>query len=384
MDNQTDLAGMDPKLNSSIEDAQQTIKTYFRDRAAEGSKAVVDEWKAENVYPYSGEAQTSLEDMERKMFDILAVTACDYLPDFERAPAKKRAFDLRMLRAAIEKNPEDLELILSEVLQLPKRKQEELASLLRETSLSSIINASKIVTGRLKFLAGLETVLFDSDMKGRLKERSQLHKIIEDNLWLFGEEYNLSVSDRSLTSVLRKHRRILGDDTAIDEPVKHVSKKRGIIDLMLSRSLRRHRADELEHLIIELKRPKVKLSRAEVVQIEEFALSIAKDERFRTVSGVRWAVWAISDEVDEYAAYRMNDGGVISNKENLTVGIKTWGQIIEENRARLQFFQEKLEHQVDNETSFQNFRDKYNRFLEGVTEDESSEEDARGRQEGRA
>ena len=196
---QLDLAEMSPLLDACIEEAQQDVKAYFRDRAAERARNVVEEWKAEKVYPYEGEAKSTLEDVERKVFDILAVTASDYMPDFVSAPPRKKAFDLRMLRSAIEKSPEELQVIMNEVLGLPKRKQQELADLLREASLSSIISAAKIVADRLKFIAGLEQILINADMKARLKERSQLHKIIEDNTWLFGEEYNLSVSDRGLT-----------------------------------------------------------------------------------------------------------------------------------------------------------------------------------------
>ena len=370
---QLDLAEMNPLLESCVEEAQQDVKAYFRDRAAERARNVVEEWKAENVYPYEGEAQSPLEDAERKVFDILAVTASDYMPDFVSAPSKRKAFDLRMLRTAIEKSPEELQVIMNEVLGLPKRKQEELAELLREASLSSIISAAKIVSDRLKFLAGLEKILFDSDMQARLKERSQLHKIVEDNTWLFGEEYNLSVSDRGLTNVLRKHRKILGDEVVIDRPVRHVSQERGIIDLMLSRTLRRHRADEVEHLVVELKRPKVKIGDDEITQVENYAISVARDERFRLVNGVTWTFWAISDDVSEYAAYRMNDRGVISSKDGLSVGIRTWGQIIEENKARLQFFQEKLEHQVDDETALKHLQEKYQRFLAGVVPESENE-----------
>ncbi len=369
---QLDLAEMNPKLNICVEEAQQTIKEYFRERAAERARTVVDEWKAEDVYPFRGEAQTPLEDVERKVFDILAVTASDYMPDFGSASAKKKAYDLRMLRAAIEKSPDELQIIMNEVLELPKRKQQELASLLQEASLSAIISAAKIVADRLKFIAGLEQILFDDDIKSRLKERSQLHKIIEDNTWLFGEEYSLSVSDKGLTAVLRKHQRLLGDDVIIDEPVKHITQKTGIIDLMLSRALRRHRADEMEHLIVELKRPKVKIGDKEVTQIEKYAISVADDERFRSVNGVRWTFWAISDDVEKYAAYRMDDRGVISTKDNISVGIKTWGQIIEENKARLQFFQERLEHQVDDEAALRHLQERYQRFLSNVVPGEES------------
>ena len=280
-ESQLELAEMNPLLNSSIDEARQKIKTYFRDQAAERARTVVDGWKADCIYPFEGEAASPLEEAERKVFDIVAVTASDYMPDFQRTQPKKKAFDLRMLRAAIEKSPEELQIIMNEVLELPKRKQEELAAILQEASLSSIINAAKIVADRLKFLSGLELILFDKDMKKRLKERSQLHQILADNAWVFGEEYSLSASDRSLTEVLRKHKESLGDSTIIDQPVRHISQERGIVDLMLSRVLRRHRANDLEHLIVELKAPRVQIGQEELSQIEGYAFSVMEDERFK-------------------------------------------------------------------------------------------------------
>ena len=363
---QLDLAEMNPALNQCIEEAQQTIKSYFRGRAVERTRSVIEEWKAEKIYPYEGEAVSPLEDAERKVFDILAVTASNYMPDFENTPPKKKAYDLRILRTVVEKSPDDLQIILNEVLDLPRRKQEELANLLREASLSSIISAAKVVADRLKFLSGLEQILFEKDKKERLKERAQLHKIIEDNTWLFGEEYNLSVSDKGLTAVLRAHCKIIGSDIIIDVPVKHISQKRGIVDLMLSRALRRHRPNEVEHLVVELKRPSVNIGVEEITQVEKYAISVAEDERFRLVDGINWTFWAISDDIEKYAMYRMDERGIISTKDNITVGIKTWGQIIEENKARLQFFQEKLEHQVDDGAALQHLQNKYQQILCGI------------------
>ena len=370
---QLEMAEMHPLIGVCIDEAIQVIKSYFRDRGSERARAIVQEWKTAQIYPYEGEPESPLEDAERKVFDILAVTASEYMPNFDDTPPKKRAFDLRMLRTAIERSPNELQVILNEVLDLPKRKQAELAQLLQEASLSSIISAAKIVADRLKFLAGLEQILFDPDMSRRLKERSQLHKIVEDNTWLFGEAYNLAVSDKGLTAVLKKHREILGGDIVIDEPVRQLDGKRGIVDLMLSRALRRHQPGQVEYLIVELKRPKVKIGPEEVVQVEKYAISVANDERFRSIDGVKWMFWVISDDVDEYGEYRMSDGGVIAKKESVTVGIKTWGQVFDENKARLQFFQERLEHQIDDETALSHLQDKYQKFLAGVVADAEDE-----------
>jgi hypothetical protein len=88
---------------------------------------------------------------------------------------------------------------------VPKDKQDEFAALLRKTSLMAMINAAKVVTDRLDFLKGLEYVLYNKDAKEALLERSQLHKLVSRNTWIFGDEYYLVNNDESLTNVLRKH-----------------------------------------------------------------------------------------------------------------------------------------------------------------------------------
>ncbi len=373
-DGTLDLAEMSPSVGTAVDEAKKAIKDYFRVRAAQEAQTVVEEWKQEKVYPYEGEAATCVEQVERQVFEIVAVNISQHLPDFSATPTKNKAFHLRLLRHAIEKSPEELQLILGEVLNLPRRKQEELAELLRDVSLSAIISAAKIVADRLKFLTGLEAILFDVDSKRRLKERSQLHRIIAQNCWLFGEEYNLSADDKSLTEVLRKHRKLLGDDAIIDEPVRHISQERGIVDLMLSRAIRRHKADELTHLVVELKAPKVKIDTNEITQIEKYAISVMADERFKSVK-TSWVFWVISDDYGAYAEHRMNNtNGNIHSKDNSSIWIKTWAQVLDENRARLQFFKERLEFEADKGDSIQHLQERYAKFLKGVLVEESTEE----------
>jgi len=342
-DGRLGLAEMVPPLRELAETARNAIKDYFRERAAQRARNVVEEWKSADIYPFKGEPKTPVEKAERQVFDIVAVNVQEFAPDLSTAPPKTRALHLRMLRHAIERGPEDLQMILKEVLDLPERKQKELAALLQETTLSAIITAAKTVADRLKFIAALESIVFDPETKGRLKERSQLHKIIAENTWVFGEEYNLWVSDKDLKRVLEKHRAILDAAIVIDDPVKVVGKKRGIVDLMLSRATRRHRANDIEHLVVELKAPKVRIGADEITQVRRYALAVSKDERFHTVKGVRWHFWVVSNSYDDFAKETIEGGPdsarqLIHRKDNISVGIKTWGELIEENRTRLQFF----------------------------------------------
>lgn len=372
------IGELEPKLRALVEEGRDKIKDYFRDRSAERARTIVDEWKAAEVYPFDGEAQTVIERAERQVFDIVAVSVHDYTPDSRHVPVKSTALHLRMLRHALERSPSELQLIISEVLQLPQRKQQELAELLQETTLSAIITAATTVADRLKFITGLETILFEPEKKGRLKERSQLHKIVSENTWIFGDEYYLWVNDKSLTQVLRKHRQHLDPNIVIDDPVKVTGQARGIVDLMLSRTVRRHRADDIEHLVVELKAPAVSIGDKEIIQTNKYALAVAGDERFRTVPGVRWHFWAISNDMTDYAKHMIQGGPdrnrrLVLKEDNISVGVKTWGEIIEENRARLQFFQEHLQYVADESAALGHLQERYKRFLEGVIEEPSEE-----------
>jgi hypothetical protein len=146
---------------------------------------------------------------------------------------------------------------------------------------------------------------------------------------------------------------------------------------MLSRALRRYRAEELEHLVVELKAPRVQIGKDEVNQIEEYAFSVMEDERFKR-NCVRWTFWVISDDMDNFAEKHIleheQQHGTIYRKGNCVIAIKSWSQVIEDNKARLQFFQEKLEHQVDDERALKHLQAKYDKFLAGVVTDEKIEE----------
>lgn len=372
-DGRLGLAEMVPELRGAIEIAREAIKEHFRGRAAQRARNVVEEWKAADIYPFHGEPSTPVEKAERQVFDIVAVNVQEFAPELAEASPKARALHLRMLRHSIERGPDDLQLIFREVLDLPERKQKELAALLQETTLSAIITAAKTVADRLKFISALESIVFDPETKGRLKERSQLHRILAENTWVFGEEYNLWVSDKDLKRVLEKHRKILDPNMVIDDPVKVIGKKRGIVDLMLSRATRRHRANDIEHLIVELKAPKVKISAEEITQAKRYAMAVSKDERFHTVSGVRWHFWIVSNGYDDYAKEEIAGGPdparqLIHRKDNIAVGIKTWGELIEENRARLQFFQEQLQHSADESAAIRYLQERHSKYLEGVIE----------------
>ena len=370
-----DLADMiAPALAETQDAAVEVIKRHFEKKDAEAAHSEIEQWKQEEVYPYRVEPQTPVEEAERKVFDIVALNVNRHLPEFRVQSSKSRAFQMRMLRQAIERGPDELQHILTEVLELPANTQREMSKLLEEADLANVISASRLVSDRLKFVHGLETLIFGNDRKKHLKERSQLHRMIaENNTWIFGEEFHMTVDDQSLTEVLRKHQKLIGKDTKIDSPVKSIDGKKGVVDLMLSRVVPQSRADEREHLVVELKRPSCKVGSDEITQVEKYAFTIANDERFRSVK-TRWNFWVISNDMDAYAAIKTRQkdqpsGRVfISDDGNVEVWVKSWAEVLNACKARIHFVQEQLKANVDKDTALQYLKKTYDKYLVGVAD----------------
>jgi hypothetical protein len=231
------------------------MRDPFRRRASEKAAGLVEEWQREKVYPFQGQPTTAIEEAERQVFNVVALNVNHFLPNFQESNERTKRLQLRLLRHAVEHAPGDLSKILTEVLDLPIEKRQELADLLDRTTLAHIISASKIIADRLEFLQGLEALVFDGDLKHAVRERTQLHRIVAENAWMFGEQYNLSVDDQSLTEVLKKHVAARNREVEIDEPVVRADGSRGIVDLMFSRNIQLAGSEHREHLVVELKRP---------------------------------------------------------------------------------------------------------------------------------
>lgn len=381
-ENVLDVADMHPGVQKLVGAARDCLRGHFRRRAAELAADVVEEWKREEVYPYAGEPSTVIERAEREVFEVVALNVNSYLPSFRELDARSKKFSLRLLKESLEESPEAVQRIVQDVLDLPKEKQDELAKLLQKTTLSAIISASKLVADRLDFLRGLEVLVFDPESKQQILERRQLHRIVADETWIFGEEYALAVDDESLTEVLRKHLSATGREVEVFDPVVREDGTKGIIDLMFSRTIPQPRAKEHEHLVVELKRPKVSIDDEALTQLKSYAFAVADDERFRDTE-TRWTFWAISNEMSDFARHEASQSGrpfglvFDDDKRRIRIWVKTWAQVIDECRARLQFFREKLEYSADRQSGLDYLRRVHASLLpEVVTQMADEVEDA--------
>jgi hypothetical protein len=364
-----------PGRERVIAAVKRALKDHFRARSAELASGAVERWRSEDIYPYASTPSSPVEQVERQVFDIVALNLSGHLPDFDKTDTKQKRLTFRLLKQAVEENPESLRTILGEVLGLPKEQQDDLADLLRETSLSAIINAAKVVGDRIKFLAGLDGLLFEPESKKRLLERRQLHRILAPNTWIFGEEFNLTVDDESLNAVLVKHLELLGRDPneVPSTPVLREDGRTGLVDLMLSRLVPQPGAVKREHLVVELKRPSQKIDDGVLGQIKEYAFAVAADERFRDTD-TRWRFIAVSNEIStgvrRQASQRNREFGLIHDDESqsITVWVFTWGQLLERARGRLEFFRKELNYNANQDSAQTHLKKLYSKYLPDLNE----------------
>jgi len=380
-DNTLGLLDLHEGLAALLKAARDRLKAHFRQRSAEAASVLVEAWKQDEVYPYAGSPATAVERVERQVFDILAVNVHSYLPDFDEAGVESKRFTLRLLRGAIESNPQSLRLILDKLFKLPREKQDDFARLLERTSLEAVIAVSKLVADRLEFLAGLQHLVMDPTVKKPVRERSQLHRLVAEHTWIFGEEYNLTGDDEDLTTVLRRMLKEQGKDADLldpNTPVRRADGRRAVIDLMLSKRVPLPRDEERRHLVIELKRPTVRIDDEAILQIKSYAEAIVNDPRFKGTK-TEWVFWAVSTEITDSVRSDANQEGRPSGLlhqpkgKPYTIWVKSWGDIVQENEARLTFLKRQLQYRADAVSGMAYLRDTYEKYLpKAVTEDAAS------------
>lgn len=336
-----------------LDTSRDVLRHHFKTRLAERRQRTVTDWQSEGVYPFKETPQSVAEQAARETFDLVALQAVDVI---NAAPTSNKKLSLGLLREALEQDPGSLHRVLTDVLALPRDQVDSLADLLTRTPLASVIAASRSIADRLDFLAGLAALTTHQDWKKLVKERTELHKILAGETWVFGEEYSLAASDKGLTTVLEQHVAYLKRAATIDAdgPADEVEDDevldddghRRIVDLLFSRSIEMAE-DQRQHLVVELKRPSVKVGPDELQQIKNYALAIAKDPRF-DLQRTRWEFWVVSTEVrgtaDEERRQYPDQFGLASTLRGgrVRIWVKTWGEILHDAEHRLKFVKKKL------------------------------------------
>ncbi|MDD2857193.1 MAG: ATP-binding protein [Candidatus Nanopelagicales bacterium] len=342
------IADMDPDA-SAIGGLRQTVMRELRDyidsREAEDRRGLVQVWIDNGTFPYSGAPENQEQQLERSAFELVATKMRRFIPT--QKPAQK--LTLGLLKSQFQANPGDLAELLQHWAGLNDTDRDDLDRLLRTTGFSGVIRASSNVTKRIAFLAALEQMIFDPDIAPEVGETAHLHRIVEKELWLFGEQFNMMLSERGLTAVLEQHRRLLGENVIVGDVVRRLDGRTGRMDLVLSGTARepgRHR-----HLVVELKAPDVNGGLTELAQIKSYARTVTHDPRFSSTTTI-WDFVLIVREMDPEVIVEVNQArrepGLAFESDDaghsVRVWVRRWSDIIAEAREKLDYIQSHLKY----------------------------------------
>lgn len=367
-ENLIDLENFDDVLQSAYGEAKKFAREYVRKRLHLYSGEFIKELKSKGLYPYKDNADSLVEESKRQVFDIVALQVNEYLPDFENQDDKSKKFTLSLIKEALEKDSSSLQRILTEVIELPNDKRDELVEILEETSLSSIIDTMTEIKNRLRFINGLEELIYNKELNKNVLERKHLHKILINETWLFGDEYTYGVDDLTLKNVLKEYLNHLGRKD-FEEIVSSDSNAdlQIIPDVCLWRQFPQGIPGHKTNLIIELKKPKVDAGVEELMQIKLYASRISNDKRFPKEK-TKWKFLLITKDIkaDIEPELEQSDrkyGHVVAT-DFYDVYVLTWGHILNEARTRYEFIKDKLNlNLMDNQQNLDYLKSKYSEYL---------------------
>lgn len=330
-----------------IEIARERINEYVSKRTEELRKSIVEQLQEEGLYPYPNTPpDDNIMKAEQQLYDVVLVAARSALG----RTRQNRQMVARLMKIAIQQRTAGINDLMNEVLNLPPEIREMLRDLLQDTSLADIVKAGNEVRTRIELLCGLRRVLYGPDTSPHMREVDQLHPLVRGNEWLFGEEWLFARSESSLTTVLRD---VVPDTVLLEEEllesggqVLQSDGRRGRIDLLFQR-LSRGPSGKSERLIVELKRPSIKLGPSELEQVRKYARAL---ERHQGVAGGHWTFWLVGTQINEDLHQDLDqtdrDWGHVDKRSNCDIHVTRWSDLIEDAERRLEFFRRQLDLEI--------------------------------------
>lgn len=342
----------DPDFARVLEYIRDKLTDYFRYRQAEKSGELIQDLKDAGVYPYVGDPRDEVEKQERQVFDIATHAVASYSRDFKKADNPLKKITLGLLREAVSHNPESVSRILRAVFNLPKVRQDEFSQLLDRTELGNIISASTLIADRVVALKVLSEMVFEPTHRQSVKERGELDVLVRDNTWIFGEGFHFTMAEAGLTRIMHRVSEELAIKRSRKATLRKADGKIGRIDSFMGRIVPRGTENHREFLLIELKRPSLKIGRNEVDQLEDYVNVILTQPDFVNTS-TTWNFFLVGSEYDDVIKERITQDdrpqGLMTDKPNYKVWVKSWAEIIRECEGRLKFVQDNLRIEVSTE-----------------------------------
>ncbi|PXY01411.1 ATP-binding protein [Marinifilum breve] len=306
-------------------------KSFIREEQAD---KLIEDYNSKNIFPpfkNNTYEQIRKKDLENVVKEIY----CTHPVIFQklRKPQSKTLVGFLNLLLDTEQRENILD-ILENIIELSDEERVNLSNALKKTKLTSITALVQLLQNRFEVVNVLKKLVFE--LEKFTNERDHIQKVIENNYWLFGEQYHIVSADQNFETALnnyldftetdKKHKEKLTSKNRLKRPDIFIARQIEVPDSS---------SDELtieENIIVELKRPSVVIGKKQFDQIEDYIRFIIKEPKFNSELR-RWKLILIGKEVDDWIKDRYDSNKnkgkrfLIEAVKNYEIFAMTWDDL---------------------------------------------------------
>jgi hypothetical protein len=333
-----------------------------------------DNFKTElkEVYPAYSDSETAGE-TQKILFEQLAFLIEQKYKLIAKDAGIKEVFFPLLERSIADGNVTQ---ILNSILKSDKKTTDKFKKLLDSTDIESVVHFNSEIAEKIQFLNFLHDINY-GDISQFVAERKVLHKIVEKQLWLFGESYNgiptILWSDRKVLGIFNELRSkyITYHPTTEDDNLVEFndSKLNDITDLFFTNE-RKLDDGSTEYMIVELKAPKCKLSQKEISQIKRYSFAIESSAPLPKHK-TKYKLLLISADINPQAkselkaisdAYKVPFLLEKKTDVNIEIYMMTWSELINLQRGKLNYLSQYLK--VKDKSVKEKFMEEYPHLID--------------------
>ena len=358
----------DEEIRNLKEFIKDTVNDFFKANNKRFEKFIAGLEK-DSAYPTSFDSP--IAQSRELLFQKIAYIVEDEYKLLDQKDEKIRGLFYSLIDKALANG--HVEEVFTKVVSLSDDNMQKFHQLLEQTELENVIAFSSAVAAKLEFIDLLYELTY-GDIAEVLLERSQLHKIIERELWLFGEAYNGCPhlwSDKKIGNILEELRSKYLDYAPSKEDENLITEVQGldnITDLFFFNEKVLDNEDR-EIMVVELKSPRCAIGKKELQQIDEYAFTVENYPGLPKES-TKYKFILVSSRLTSYAKSKMKSSRekykvpfLYDRKaeKNIEVWVVEWAELIELNKRKLGYLSSKLE--VKNKSVKEKFEAEYGAII---------------------
>ncbi|WP_061038261.1 ATP-binding protein [Vibrio coralliirubri] len=346
-----------PEFIEVLKSSKKALTDLFRAHQLKEVERLIDDYDENDIFPNyekMGVVDIIAEYKEETLKNTIKILYQAESSLFKKIKNDKKHMKVFIgLLDRISFSPtEDLFSILDGVINLSSQEESDLATVLKENKLSNITKAITKITKRQEVLDILKSLIDDHTADAKEKH---IQKIIENNLWIFGEQYNLLTAEEpDFEDGLRELLKINGNEDYYKKGSVVHKDKNGEMDIFCTRRFKEVDINGNEYyrcLVIELKRGSENIKDTHYQQLQKY-FSVIESNRQYSDGNHHWDFLLIAKDMGLPISTSMVRGALShfkgspgmlfeSESKEHRIWCKTWDNIFSG-------YQIKYKHLLDN------------------------------------